>query len=481
MCIQRAVLVVGLLVVVACGGDDKSDTTTLKLAASLDRTGPTGSEQYGDALTMVKENFNKALPKSTAFADIRIDYDWQDNQGTGTVAAPQASTFVQNGAHGIVADLTDVVLQILDLQYDGDASNDLDVPIVSVLGSSGLFNNPAATDPDPTNQAAYRDSDKWHYDVCLATNSQAPAVVDLLRRQATSASNGDINGDGVWKVSISATDDAVGTSLANGMKTAINNAATANGQTAIVEIISFPASSNPKSFDWSGQLDLLVDDRTESAGSSVQDNFTDEIFPASLSQFSSQLVNAYATRQLTTPPIVHWSGFFNDSIFSVLANGQGEGMIGTTHASWDLTDEGTAMQTQYESEFPHPGTTTTFVPSKTYDAAVLLALGHFVAAHVNGVSINDVTGAQVRDAIGTLNDPNGTIFGPTSDGLLTALNAIAADQPINYQGASASLDFDANRRVRTKVEVFQVHNLGFDIESGFYYDCEQATCPRVTQ
>jgi branched-chain amino acid transport system substrate-binding protein len=211
----------------------------------------------------------------------------------------------------------------------------------------------------------------------------------------------------------------------------------------------------------------------------VQDNLPDVIMTSCLSQFSAAVVRQYAARGLSSPPMVHMSAFYNDNIFATLAAGEAEGMMGTTHAVWDRTPEGEAIRTQYETRFGRTIANTTFTSSKTYDAMMLVALGHFAAAAANGVSVFDVSGEQVRDAIATLNDPVGVAVGPTAEGLATALDALAAGEAINYQGASAALDFDANRRIRTRVDVFRVAGNGFDIESDYFYDCTNPTCPRV--
>ena len=125
-----------------------------------------------------------------------------------------------------------------------------------------------------------------------------------------------------------------------------------------------------------------------------------------------------------------------------------EGMVGTAPGS----KEGgslTAFNDQYKAKYgelsPLPYMT------NTYDAVVILGLAA-LRADKEGKSL---TGKNIRDQIRSVSNPGGEVVGAGADGIKKAVKLIKEGKDINYEGASGSVDFDANGDTVTPVEVWK--------------------------
>ena len=80
-----------------------------------------------------------------------------------------------------------------------------------------------------------------------------------------------------------------------------------------------------------------------------------------------------------------------------------------------------------------------------------------------------VTGAQIRDALWKLNDPNGEEILAGPDGIAKAIPLIKAGMPINYNGISGPLDWDQNAFVLGAMAHWKITNSHFVDQE--LYDC----------
>ena len=108
------------------------------------------------------------------------------------------------------------------------------------------------------------------------------------------------------------------------------------------------------------------------------------------------------------------------------------GSFGTAAEARDDTDAAQHFQSAYEGAYgevpPVPYIDT------AYDAVYSIAL-----AAVAGESTDPVS---IRDNLRVINDPDGEVVGPGE--FARAVELLDSGMPINYQGASGSVDFDAN-------------------------------------
>jgi hypothetical protein len=116
--------------------------------------------------------------------------------------------------------------------------------------------------------------------------------------------------------------------------------------------------------------------------------------------------------------------------------------------------------------------------SDVYDGGFLFALGALKAT----MDLEDpaaVTGAEIRDAMLTLNDVNGVVIRVGPDEFAKAAKLIAKGTPINYEGASGPCDFDDYGRATNRIAHWRVDK--GEAQDVAIYDCvsDSATCPKM--
>ncbi len=122
------------------------------------------------------------------------------------------------------------------------------------------------------------------------------------------------------------------------------------------------------------------------------------------------------------------------------------GSFGTAAEARSDTDAAQHFQSSYEQAYgevpPVPYIDT------AYDAVHLVALAAVAAGSTDPVAI--------RDHLRAVNDPNGEIVGPGQ--FAEAVDFLEAGTAINYQGASGSVDFDANGDVGGTFAHWEIQN-----------------------
>ena len=123
-----------------------------------------------------------------------------------------------------------------------------------------------------------------------------------------------------------------------------------------------------------------------------------------------------------------------------------EGMMGTSPGT--MAGESylkfKAFYTAEYGEYP----TSPFI-ANAYDAAALIGLSAY-AAKAKGKAL---TSANIRDQLREVADPPGTFIGPGE--FSAAFKLLDQGRPINYEGASGSVDFDANGDVAAPIEIWR--------------------------
>ena len=84
---------------------------------------------------------------------------------------------VQAGAKLVITDNSNNTVSVMRVDYDNDATNDLNSPILCVLCGSSVINNPIATNPDPITQAALRNGLGCNFRVIQDSKYFAPVAV----------------------------------------------------------------------------------------------------------------------------------------------------------------------------------------------------------------------------------------------------------------------------------------------------------------
>ena len=140
-------------------------------------------------------------------------------------------------------------------------------------------------------------------------------------------------------------------------------------------------------------------------------------------------------------------GTRDDEMFAELGWENFDGMQGTAPGAL-TTDFGDDFDALYAAEFGELYQTP-FV-REAYDATVAIVL----AAAAAGTNTDSVA---IRDSLRDVANPPGDVYGPGADDVGDAVVAAAAGTDIDYQGASGSVDFDANGDITFgAIEIWQV-------------------------
>jgi hypothetical protein len=387
-----------------------------------------------------------------------------DSQGAGSTASALAASMVQEGAKMVLSGTAKDTIAIMRNDYDGDAANDLNAPILCLLCGTPSINSPTAIDPDPVTQAALRNDQKWNFRVIEAARYSPPVWVS---RMMAITGGGDRNGDGVVKVSLYGSNEAQGQASVNGFAAALLAVNTA----ASIEKILHDPAADPNGSLWGVDAGRLVDKQNETTNTT--DGFPDLIFESSLPQTAIAFTKAFVLGNYGIP-LLHGAPFGNETAtidLGDLANGQ-EGVGFATYYP------GASADFFVQRYLGHFGT----IPESherdgatTYDAVMLGALATMVAVK-DLTEPSQVTGAQIRDAMWKINDPAGTEILAGPDGIAKAAALIAAGMPINYRGASGPVGFDQNGFVLGAMAHWVISNRHFVDED--LYDCTKGDpCP----
>jgi branched-chain amino acid transport system substrate-binding protein len=125
-----------------------------------------------------------------------------------------------------------------------------------------------------------------------------------------------------------------------------------------------------------------------------------------------------------------------------------EGMMGTAPGApaGEASLKFTADYTTRFGELPK----SPFI-ANAYDATVLIGLAAY-AADIKGL---EPTAENLRDQLRAVANPPGAFIGPNE--FEKAFELLKAGAPINYEGASGSVDFDANGDVLAPIEIWRFH------------------------
>jgi hypothetical protein len=449
----------------ACGGGSNEtppELTNVSMGATISRTGVSAVATWGNAFDLAAADLNDGIKKAKyPFAVNFADYI-EDTMNMSTVTTAMALKMVQEHDIKMVLNGTSGdSLALNAMMYDADTTNDIDIPVVCVACSSTNHHNPNAVDANPANQAAYRNLDKWHFGLSMSSLPQSLVISRLLL--ARNGKNGDINGDGRFKVSIVALDDPFGTTFA----TALSQSLTAARPDAIVETILHPKTAPLDTYDWAGVLAQLTDNKTGTTTDVPPDAIVEITFP----QFSLALVKAY-TAGAYTLPFFHTHSMREQPVV-VQAGHDLDGEEGTSY----LPSDGVSGQ-MFDAHF---SAVTSLVrqsqwDAHVYDGGVIFGLG-VMAAIKAGADPKTLTGAQVRDAMMTVNDPTGTVIRPGVDDIAKAAQLISMGMPINYEGASGPCDFDQYGRALNRISHWTVTNEKVSNIDAFDCVANPATCP----
>lgn len=445
-----------------CGGSPSGAVITY--GAVLDRTGSISMISWFDAAALATAHANAGLAQ--AGKSLTFNLATSDSTNTPAVTVTRATELVRNAnAKAIITDSSQDDIALNRTNYTDDPTSKLNVPIIGMTCTAPSINDPNAVDAsDPVNQATLRNGLKWNFRTVMNSDLQAAVITRIAVNRAP---GGDVNGDGRFKIGFYGTTSAgAGTGFAAGVQAALDGLKLT--PPPVVEALYSPATLDANTYNFAADIAKLTDNRNEATG--VLDGYPDVIMVITFPQYNAAIVKAYVNGGNTIPLLqTHTARFYS----TLVAGGSVfEGQEGTSPTVLDNGASGSVFAATYQAM---AGVAPQYLDANTYDSAMLIMLSA-VAASKSLEDPTQVTGAQIRDALRTINAPGGTVVRTGPEEFAKAVGLLTAGQPINYEGASGPVDFDENLNVIDRVAHWKVVNGQYvEVEK---YDCVASpTCP----
>jgi hypothetical protein len=458
-----------------CGSDNTKPTKTIPLGAVLARTGAYGNGAGDDDTNLAVSHMNAALAK--VGSEIRFGLTHSDSAGTPAVAAARAQELVAAGAKALVVDISPDDLEILVLQYGIDEAAKLNVPLLGMSVTSPLSNNPNAcktgNQPDCTSGVddngnnvytrALRDAEHWNFRTTANTAQQSAIIAKVAQAK----------GQLTYKASILYSNDGYGVGALPGTTAALK----ASGFTTVESIkicaVVDTTCAEAVAVNDMAQFNAWVAQALDNMTGTTQDAFPDVIVVQSTPTYMVGVIRAYKqVVPATSIPIIHCSALRTAKVLSELGS-DADGSEGVGAIAADGIP-GQVFQAAYQSTY---GVQLSNYDSNAYDSATLAMLGSLLAAQ--GLSDpTTITGTQVRTVLASTSTAGGQVVGTGTDEFVKAIHFITQGTPINYEGASGPLDFDANNQVVNRLAHFKIVGTTF-VDIGVYDCVSDPSCPKM--
>jgi hypothetical protein len=458
-----------------CGGNSTKPTKTIPLGTVLDRSGVYGDGNADDDTDLAVSHMNAALAQ--AGSEVRFSLAHSDSTGTPAVATARAQELVAAGAKALVVDVSPDDLEILALQYGTDEAAKLNVPLLGMAVSSPLANNPNAcktgNKPDCTSGVddngdnvytrALRDAEHWNFRMTANTAQQATIIAKVAQAK----------GQVTYKASVLYSNDGYGIGALPGTTAALKASGFTTVESvkicAVVDTTCTEAVVANDMAKFSAWVAQALDNMT----GTTQDFLPDVIVVQTTPTYMVGVIRAYK-QVLPAPniPIIHGSALRTGKVL----NGLGSDADGSEGVGAIAADgiPGQVFQEAYHSTY---GVQIIGYDSNAYDSAALAMLGSLIAAN-ELTDPTTITGTQIRAALASTSTAGGQVVETGTDEFVKAIHFITQGTPINYEGASGPLDFDANNQVVNRVAHFKIVGTTF-VDIGVYDCVSDPSCPKL--
>lgn len=454
--------------VIGCSDTEPKETSEIRMGATISRTGPSAVHTWGNSLELAAADATEGLALAGFPTESNIVFKAviADSKNNAEVTVPRAIELAQeDGVKMILNGTSNDSLALNKLAYDDDDDNDLDVPIICVACSSPSHHNPDAKNEDKATQDAFRNVDGWHFGLSMSSLPQSQVLWNIIKDKTPKGNTpGDLNGDGVVKISTIAIDDAFGT----GFQNALEEVALAGDPDLIYEKTTHPKNADVNQYDWDEAVGELINSSTGGTEDVEPDVLVEFTFP----NFSLAIVKSYAQGD-TQLPFLHTHSMRERTIIlsaeNLLDDHEGTSYLPSDGKSGEAFNKRflDVFETKRQSQWD----------AHVYDGGILFALGALKAT-MGMDDPTEVKGAAIRDAMKELNDPKGAVIRVGPKEFAKAAELIAAGKPINYEGASGPCDFDEYGRALNRISHWRVNN-GEASDIGVYDCVSDDSCPKV--
>ncbi len=398
-----------------------TEHTIIRIGAVVDQTGGSTSPLYRAAVELAARQMNDALDRSGS--RLRFEIVFGDSKSNPPFAQSEAVRLInQEGVKALVTDSSGVTVAVNKLNYDPAGPARQKVAITCFQCSSSFINDPKVTDSDPVVQAAQRDLDNWLFRVFYVATYEAAVLTQIALKRTD---DGKGNGDGNFKVGIFA--DGGHRALATAIPATLPSLYKGPSSTEII----YMSTLDKLSADWG----KMVDGNNETSGKA--DGIPDVVIVAMLPEAAAAAIKAYRQAGHAIP-ILSNNSFRRNYILKGMG-AEANGLEGSSVTLVDKSESGEAFLKAFTAA---TGQSPEMTSSGAYDSTVTLMLAALVAAGDTGKP-REVTPADIRHGLTSINNPAGRIVRPTVEDFRSAIGSIAKGEAINYEGAYASIDWDA--------------------------------------
>ena len=469
-----------MAMLVGCGSEPSESATpgvkTLVLGAVMDQATASAYYSWPSSAKLAIDQINEGL--ASAGAGVRVSLLLNDTSQDASVATMKSLELVRmRGARALVVDTSRSAIAVTKMMYDADPANDLNVPITCVTCTAPNLNDPMAVGTDDIDTATLRDAGGWAFRTCNRATEQTAVLQRAILARGT---QGDANGDGKFKIAILILDDNSGHGF---VKSTQKLFADSNSQ-VIVEKIVLPGPMidvNNSTF-WDGIASRLVDGNSDCIQdpatptgclAAVMGDGEPDVIMENLNPGYNIAISRALTRAANHVTFFHAHAFRAAQTAEILRSAI-NGQQGVSAVLYDDSPSGMQFARDVHAAL---GRDPALLDSSVYDATVTMSLA-LVKASRGLPDPSQVTGAQVRDALKQLNEPGGETLGVGAAEFAKAYQRFVAGTPINYQGASGPVDFDANGNVWVKLALYAgVDGAFVDLQK---FDCvSDPACPAI--
>jgi hypothetical protein len=289
----------------------------------------------------------------------------------------------------------------------------------------------------------------------------------MIQNVVARGQNGDINGDGTFKISMLAVDDAFGKPTVSDLKMWAQTLHPT--PPPLIEEIFVSAQLNTMTYDWSADLMKLSDQFNQTT--SQNDGPPDIVLPVLLAGLYPSFIREAKATGFAVPMLNPHSAR-SDVVIKALGN-LADGMEGISQLNFYGSPYQQSYIDAYHKQF---GSTAAPGNPRSYDAGFLAGLA-LVDATRDLRDPRQVTGEQMRQALLNVEHPSGEKIGPGAAEFARAVSLLVAGKTINYDGLSGPLDFDENLNVRQDLVHYTAQG-GKWIEGARYQCVLSDECPK---
>jgi hypothetical protein len=386
----------------ALEAEDAAPAQVFKIGVVISSEDPAHTN-YLAAINLAKNQVNQGLQQAGAGHSFELVVSTY----TGFNAGPAAVDLINNqNVLAIVADNNQAAADVNRLNQIFGSPTVKEVPVTCYLCSSARFNTDSDTDP------GFGDAEGWLSRTFFNTAFEASMHIRFLRAKTR---GGDFNNDGHLKVVVYF--DSTYDIPSFNFPFIFDSMFTGSHSTKLVL-----RSSNAED-----DLNQILDPGPDSRA-------PDYVFVNALPDAGLPLLTAYKNRAGTKPPIAVNNEYQRDHRLPALLGTGLTSLEGSGFMRLAKNDSGNAFKTAFVAA---TNKQPEYAASFAYDSTVMLMGAIGWAFHFGSLEPPVIQGN-----IFNVNDPSGRMIRPKVADFKLAAQRINSELPINYEGASSSMDID---------------------------------------